>query len=238
MLRGAAIFFAVGFNLAALPSGELRFQLGDRSYATTNALAAIEKKGANRRVTVAVKDIAQRFLFILTVDLPAGNELKPLELSTATDAVSLVLRTQQGSLAVLPQIQFAKPTDEMYSERVEVDTGELEDDPTVNTQRSSAHDTVKKRRRHKKRVEYRRVKPRWHTMSREEKLQTGEGVIRNGSFANTSFRVRLVPVVSQGKVVSYEGSFGGVGRFSNSVSGAHLKSIQGGVFNVQVQYAQ
>lgn len=237
MFRSLIAFWVFGFNLAALPSGGLSFNLGDKAFSTTNALAVIEKKSGNQRLTVAVKDLAQRFLFILTVDLPSGNEKKILELSTATDAVSLVLRTQQGSLAVMPQIQFAKPTDELYTERVEVATDEFEDDATISAQSSAKRDNLKKHRRRKVRTEYRRVKPRWHTMSREEKLRTGEGVIRNGSFANTSFRVRLVPVVSQGKVVSYEGSFGGVGRFSNSVSGADLKPIQGGVFNVQVQYA-
>lgn len=236
MIRFLLITFAAFSGAWALAPGELSFTLGGKSYTTQNARAVIQTKGGKTRVMVAVKDISQRFMLVLTADLAPGDEGKPLQLTTDTAALGVTLRTAQGSLAVLPRLQLAKITDTTYSERVEVDTGELEDEP--GQQADHHKDGHHKRKRRKIRTEYRRVKPRWHTMSRAERLSTGEGVIENAAFRDTFFSLRLIPVKVGEKVVSYEGSFAGVGRFSQSISGAESKPLQNGVFNVQVEYAQ
>ena len=83
--------------------------------------------------------------------------------------------------------------------------------------------------------EYHRVKPRWHEMSRADRLKHGEGVIQNNSFRNTFFALRLVPVLSQGQVVSYTGTFSGAGRFSNSISGGEIRPVERGEFHIKVE---
>lgn len=222
---------------SALPEGELHFTLGGKNYTTQNAVALVQKKGTKTRVMIAVKDIDQRFMLMLTADLAKGDELKPLQLSTVDGALALTLRTQHGILAVLPATQLAKPTADMYSERLEVDSGQWEDDAMeepAGDRNRAAH--VRKRRR-KMRTEYRRVKPRWHQLTREERLRTGEGVIANRAFQDTYFTLTPTPVIQSGKVSAYQGAFSGTGRFSRSISGAEIRQIQDGAFNVRVEYA-
>lgn len=230
------IFFAFQ-GVFALPAGELHFTLGGRTYATQHAVALVQKKGEKTRVLIAVKDIQQRFMLLLTADVNKGDEMKPLQLTTVDGTLALTLRTQQGILAVLPARQLAKPTADTFSERQEMETGQLEDDPDhVN-----AHDLQRvwqaPKKRRKMRTEYRRVKPRWHQLSRDERLRTGEGVITNRAFQDTYFTLTLFPVIDGGKVTGYQGSFSGTGRFSRSISGGEIRQIHDGAFNVRVEYA-
>ncbi|MFZ5627498.1 MAG: hypothetical protein ACOY5B_00100 [Spirochaetota bacterium] len=221
----------------ALPEGELHFSIGGKSYVTQNAVALVQKKGEKTRVMIAVKDIQQRFMLMLTADLVKGDELKPLHLTTVDGALALTLRTELGILAVLPVTQLAKPTGDTYSERLEVDSGQWEDEPNENPDDTRNQMGHARKRRRKVRTEYRRVKPRWHQMTREERIRTGEGVIANRAFQDTYFSLTLTPVIQSGKVSAYHGAFSGTGRFSRSISGAEIRQIQDGAFNVRVEYA-
>ncbi|HMV36862.1 MAG TPA: hypothetical protein PKD60_13270 [Turneriella sp.] len=221
----------------ALPEGELRFALGGKTYATQHAVALVQKKGEKTRIMIAVKDIDQRFMLMLTADVAKGDELKPLQLTTVNGALALTLRTQQGILAVLPATQLAKPTADTYSERLEVDSGQWEDDVDVDAADDRHRSGRLKKKRRKMRTEYRRVKPQWHQLSREERIRTGEGVIANRAFQDTFFTLTLTPVIQSGKVTAYQGSFSGSGRFSRSISGAEIRQIQDGAFHVRVENA-
>ncbi len=229
-------FLAVG-GAFALPEGRLQFALGSKTYATQHATALLQKKGEKTRILIAVKDIEERFLLVLTADVAKGDEIKPLQLTTVDGSLALTLRTQQGTLAVLPATQLAKPTADTYCERVEVDTGQWEDlaENGKGDDRNGERHLLKKRR--KIRAEYRRVKPRWQQMSREDRIRTGEGIIANRAFEDTYFTLTLTPLLQGDKVVSYQGSFSGTGRFSRSISGAEVKPIENGMFHVKVEYA-
>ena len=218
--------------LWALNQGELQFVVGGKKYTTTNAQGAITTKNGRVRIHIAVKDVEARFMLVLTADVAKGEETKPLSLTTQDSSLGISLRTAQGSMAVLPHQQLAQVNDLIYVERVQVETGELEEIPEEHGRHG--HGKSERKFRKKIRSEYRKVRPRWHTMSAKERLATGEGVIENGAFRDSFLSLQLVPVVSGGKVMSYDGSFSGSGRFSKSISGAEQKPIQGGIFSVKV----
>jgi len=221
----------------AISEGELQFTLGGKRYATQNAVAMLQKKADKTRVVIAVKDIEQRFLLLLTADVAKGDELKPLQLNTLDHALALNLRTQQGVFAVLPPTQLAKPNADTYVERVEVDSGQWEDEPGSIDSSDRNRPAQPKQKRRKIKVEYRKVKPRWHQMTREQRELTGEGVIANRAFQDTYFTLTLTPVIVADKVTAYQGAFSGSGRFSRSISGADIRQVQDGAFYVRVQHA-
>lgn len=231
MTRFAVIFFSLMAGVSALAEGELQFTLNGRKYTTQNAQAIVETKRGKTRIYIAVKDVTEKFMLMLTAELTPGQELKPLQLTTEDSALSVSLRTKQGTFAVMPHTQLAPITDQTYSERVAVETNETEDDP----QATHSHNGLRRKRK-KIRSEYRRVKPRWHTMSREERIKHGEGVIINSAFKDALFMLSLQPVISGGKVVSLDGTFGGTGRLAQGISGHEIKPIQNGSFKVKVQY--
>ena len=74
-------------------------------------------------------------------------------------------------------------------------------------------------------------------MSRRDRLNTGAGVIENGAFRDTHFTLQLTPNVVNGKVVSYQGSFSGSGRFAPQASNGEIRLLSGGEFHVRVEHA-
>ncbi len=229
------ILLALTSALQALNPGELQFAVGAKQYTTTHAQGVVVTKNGKVRIHIAVKDVEARFMLLLTAEVAKGDELKPLTLTTQDSSLAVTLRTMQGSMAVLPHQQLAQVNDTSYVERVEVESDQLEEVPDEKGRLGNGHHGHAKKYRKKIRSEYRKVRPRWHTMSAKERLATGEGVIENGAFRDSFLSLQLIPVLSGGKVVSYDGTFAGSGRFSKSISGAEQKPIQGGVFNVKVQ---
>ncbi len=224
-------------SIWSLEEGELKFSIGGKQYATTNAQGLVQVKKGKARIYIAVKDIESRFMLVLTADVPQGQETQQLNLNTSDSELTASLRTRNGTFAVMPQVQLAKIDPQIsYVESSHVETGELEDDPEDKADKHSGKHTIKKRK--KMRSEYKRVKPRWHTMTHKERVKSGEGVIENNSFRETHFALQLTPVLSQGKVVSYTGTFAGSGRFSNTVSGSEVRPIKNGVFRVRVDNVQ
>jgi hypothetical protein len=223
----------------ALGEGDLQFTLAGRNYTTQNAAALVQTKNGKSRIIIAVKDISQRFLLMMTADVAAGREKQALSLNSVDTEIAVTLRTQQGAFALLPQQQLAKETNLTYSERVDIVTGEIEDeaesDADISDRLNGKH--REKRKRKKIRSEYRRIKPAWIKMSRTDRLNSGAGVIENGAFRDTHFTLQLTPNVVNGKVVSYQGSFAGSGRFAQGNSAGVIKSISGGSFRVRVENA-
>lgn len=223
--------------LWSLDQGELQFAVGGKQYHTTQAQGMVQPIKGKSRIMIAVKDATARFMLILTADVDSGQEKLPLFLNTADSSLTATLKTRQGALAVMPQVQLARVDPRIeYVEVTHVETGETEDDPEDHVRHSNQGHQRKKRK--KLRAEYRRVKPRWHTMDKKERLKSGEGIIENHTFRDTYFTLQLVPVISGGKVVSYTGNFSGTGRYSGSVSGAEVRSISNGAFNVKVENVQ
>ena len=220
--------------LFGVEQGELRFSVGGKTYTTSNAQGVLLLKAKKSRIHIAVKDVSQRFLFMVTADVEPGREKEPLFLTSEDTELSVSLRTSRGVLAILPEVQLAKVDPQLvYIERKDVETGETEE--VVNGQSGDKHSEQKRLNRRKIRSEYERKTPRWHQMSRSERLKSGSGVIRNEAFRNTFFAIRLVPILAAGKVIAYNGTFSGTGRFSNSIQGGEIRAIEGGEFHVKVE---
>lgn len=233
-----AILFLLPPVIQAIEPGTLQFTLGGRSFTTTNALGALEAKNGRVRIHIGVKDVTAKFMLVITADVAQGEEKKPMVLTTEDSSICLTLRTAQGSLAILPHQQLVRSTDSLYTQRVEVETDQLEEVPSSNYATQSDKHTnhhQEKKYRKKIKVEYQKVKPKWHGMSRKERFASGEGVIENGAFRNSYVILQINPVLSGGKVVTINGTFGGSGRFSTSISGAEQRPIQNGSFSVKVQ---
>jgi hypothetical protein len=235
----ALIILLAWAPLVALGEGELRFNVGGREYSTQHAAALLTTRNGKSRIVVAVKDINQRFLLMVSADVAAGTEKRPLQLSSADTDLAVTLRSSQGVFSLLPHQQLAKDANITYVERVDVETDELEDEIESP---GEIHDRLRgkfhaRRKRKKIRSEYRRVKPAWTQMSRKNRLETGAGVIQNEAFRDTHFTLQLTPNVVNGKVVSYQGSFSGSGRFAAQSGSSEIKMLSGGVFHVRVEYA-
>lgn len=233
------VFYSLLSSAWALGEGDLQFTLAGKTYKTQNAAALVSTKNGKSRIVIAVKDISQRFLLMMTADVVAGRETQALSLNSVDAEIAVTLRTQQGAFALLPQQQLAKETNLTYSERVEIVTGELEDEAESDADTADRlHGRHREKRKRKKiRSEYRRIKPAWTNMSRSDRLNSGAGVIENGAFRDTHFTLQLTPNVVNGKVVSYQGSFAGSGRFARANSSGEIKSISGGSFHVRVEHA-
>ena len=233
-MRWVSLLIFLSSTLFAVEQGELKFSVGGKDYSTAHAQGLLQAKQGKSRIFIAVKDVEQRFMLMVTADVPVGREKEVLTLNSDDSDITVTLRTRQGTLAIMPQVQLAKIDPQMtYVERRDTETGQTEDEPEEADRGKLARPQGKKRPKMKS--EYHRVKPRWHGMSRAEKIKSGEGVIQNNSFRNTHFALRLVPVLSQGKVVAYTGTFSGAGRFSNSIQGGEIRLIQGGEFHVKVE---
>jgi len=233
--------FFVNYALGAVDEGTLSFSIGNRTYQTKAAVGAMQPLKDSTRIFVGVKDRDARFLFSFTVDIKKGSETETLTLTTYDHDLSVVFRSQHGAMAILPEVQLVKENpNEMYVERVEVDSGTMEEvDDRVNPTFGNRIQSLEKSSRHKRQkkiyAKYRLVKPRWHTMTKEQRIASGEGIIKNKKFENTFFAVTLKPVVAQGKIIAYEGSFSGIGRFAKNATGAEFTPIKNGEFFVKVE---
>ena len=104
----ALILLLLVFSNSSIAAGEgdLQFALAGRQYATQNAVGLLRIKNGKCRILVAVKDINQRFLFMMTADVPVGHEKQSLHLSSADTDLSVTLRSSQGVFALLPHQQL------------------------------------------------------------------------------------------------------------------------------------
>ncbi|HRP70518.1 MAG TPA: hypothetical protein PLY93_13400, partial [Turneriella sp.] len=158
--------------LFAVSEGELTFSVAGDNYVSHGAQGVLQTLKNQKRIVVAVKDRDAKFLFALTVDVPQESETQTLHLNTHDSVMSVVFRSTKGSMAIMPVVQFAKEDPNAIEiERIEKETNEYESE-------SPADAKLRKRRhndphppRKKLHVEYRRVKPRWHSMTKEERLR-------------------------------------------------------------------
>ena len=235
LLNPCLILIGLGmlFPIVSIERGVMQFSLNNTVFTARGAEGAIIDVNGKKRIFIAVKDRTAGVLLMITADVASGNELLPLNLTTVETELSVSLRSRSGVLTVLPQMQLSKDINMRYNERIEVASNEDEVVEEVGND-GKKHSVVRK----KVKTEYRRVKPVWHSMSRDERRDTGQGVYENQAFKDTFFSVQLVPEVANGKVVAYTGTFTGTGRFSNGINTSMIKTLQQGSFNVRIQYAE
>lgn len=233
MLRLFALSLLTISGLSALDEGELRFSLGGKIFSTKSAKAFVRTRNGKAHIYIAVRDAEAKFMLMLSAEVEKGNETKVLQLNSADSSVSFILKSLQGTMAIIPHQQLAPVTDLQYTTRTLTETSEVE----TEVDQTGQEKFDDKRKKKKIRAAYHKAKPRWHAMNRSERLRTGEGVIENGMFKDTYLSLNIVPEISGGKIVGLSGSFAGNGRFSKSYSGSEIKNIQTGSFRVKVENA-
>lgn len=240
------ILFILPGMLAATP--DVTFSIDNKQYQLTGGHAVVTKKKGKIQLIIAVKDLTAKAMFALTAELPTTALENPQELTSEYNALSLVLMNQKGIYSLVPHTTLARDDFMRYHAREEIMTDEMEDDPDdrieekLNDCRNHQYVELcqkitreKRRRRRKIRVEYKKHGPTWVSKSRDERIRTGDGVMREEKYRDTMFILRINPVVENGKLIRLNGTFGGVVLYNEGMAPAIKTPIQGGQFSVQVQ---
>ncbi|MBF0236437.1 MAG: hypothetical protein HQM12_01930 [SAR324 cluster bacterium] len=129
-----------------------------------------------------------------------------LHLSTEFNALSLSMTSENYKVAIIPARQLA-PTSEMQYTSRQANTGQFV-----------------------------RQQARWVSMSRKQRLATGEGVIHNEKLDGTILYVNLTPVVKDQEIVEFLGTFSGVVKNGQSdQNDENATTLSNGEFRVAVQ---
>lgn len=229
-----------------LADGNISFVMGGRSYQLTGGQAVLAKRNGKVQLIIAAKDMQNKMQFAVTGELT--EQLSgPVELTTSFSPVSAVIVSARGIYSVAPAVMLARDEFMRYTKKEEVVTGELEDDPDDNvydrleecrrSRNDHCHRVAHEKRRKRKKIAVRYVKhgPTWVGKSRAERIATGDGIAKEEKYRDTTFAVRITPVIVDGKVVSLTGSFGGVMLFNEGMNQAVKIPLQNGQFTVQVE---
>jgi hypothetical protein len=240
------ILFILPGIVAATP--DVTFSIGNKQYQLSGGHAVVTKKKGKIQLIIAVKDLTAKAMFALTAELPLNALENPQELTSEYNALSLVLMNQKGIYSLVPHTTLARDDFMRYHTKQETITDEMEDDPDDRIEeklhecRHHSHvehcqkiTKEKRRKRRKVRVEYKKTGPTWVSKSRDERIRTGDGVMREEKYRDTLFILRLNPVIENGKLMRLTGTFGGVVLYNEGMAPAVKTPIQGGQFSVQVQ---
>ncbi|MBF0453028.1 MAG: hypothetical protein HQK75_20165 [Candidatus Magnetomorum sp.] len=175
-----------------------------------NVKAIIETRDNGlTRISIGVEDKNQRSEIFIRADVPSwdGNTSKYLQ--TQTDSLMFMLKHANGSVFIVPSIQFARDSGQRYVQRVKSPG---------------------------KPVEFRKASPDWVRMTKAERLATGRGIIRNQGMEGSSFFVMIQPVVENGHVKAITGTFSGVASMgANRFQKGDFVNIMDGQFNIEVR---
>jgi hypothetical protein len=246
-MRFLLSFFLVGAATLHAES-EINFSIQGRTYALTGGYAVISQKNGHAQIMIAARDANAKAQIAITAEL-AGPQLdQTIEVSTEYNPISAIIVNPHGIYSVVPQVSLARDDFMRYTVREEVNTGDMEDDPTDRLHERAAecrhgftaacrkhlHDKGAKRQKIK--VVYKKQPPTWVGKSRAERVKTGDGIIQEKKYRDTYFTLRLTPVMLANKVVSVSGSFGGVVLFNAGMNQGVRMPIQNGSFSLQVKY--
>jgi len=175
-----------------------------------NVKAIIEEKDNGiTRISIGVEDKTQRSEMFIRADVLSWDGNSTRYLQTQTDSLMFMLKHTNGSVFIVPSIQFAKDSGKRYVKRI----------------RSPG-----------KPVEFKKASPDWVRMSKAERLATGRGIIRNQGMEGSSFFVMIQPVVENGNVKAITGTFSGVASMgANRFQKGEFVNIMDGQFNIEVR---
>lgn len=225
------------------------FKIGGKLYQLSGGYAVLIQKGGKTQLMLAVRDATAKAQFAITAELPEGALASVTELSTELHPLTAVIVNTKGIYSVMPQVNLARDDFMTYTAKEEIDTGEMEDDPKdrpherIHECRAGLTATCQKlaqehrTRRKKFRVRYKKHKPTWIGKSRSERIQSGDGVHKDSKYEDTSFVLRITPVIVDGKLTAVNGTFAGVVVFNEGMNPAQKTAVQNGKFSMQVQNA-
>ncbi|KPA12565.1 conserved hypothetical protein, secreted [Candidatus Magnetomorum sp. HK-1] len=212
----AAILLSVWcFNVSAatttVPINSLSMTVGQSQINFPGNMKAIIEKRDNgvTRITIGVEDKVQRAELLIQADIPSWDGQNPKYIQTQTDSLMFMLKHENGSVFIIPSIQFAKDSGKKYVQRV---------------------------RKAGKATNFSKASPDWVRMSKSERLATGRGIIRNQGMEGSSFFVMIQPVVENGHVKKITGTFSGVASMGqNRFQKGEFVNIMDGQFNIEVR---
>jgi hypothetical protein len=246
MLIRAALFLSLALPVFA-GEGGVSYQIAGKSYALSGAQAALVKRHGKLQLVIGVKDQAARSQLAITAELDANSLDAPVDLNSDFSAVSAVIVNTQGIYSVAPHVTLARDEFMRYTKKEEIETNETEADPDDRSfedrkecgngmtdaclRAKHAHG----RRRKKVRVRYVQHGPTWVGKSRQQRIDTGDGIMREEKYRDTSFMVRLTPVHVNGKLVRLDGTFAGVLIYNEGMKPGTRIPLQNGQFSVRVE---
>lgn len=233
----------------AFADSEISFQIAGRTYNLSGAQGALKTKNGKMQLVIGARDAAAKAAFAITVELPQGSLESSTEVNSEYNALSLVMMNKKGVYSVVPHTTLARDDFMRYHQKEEIDTGNLEDDPEDHPEdylqecrgklrfedscRRLAHE--KKRKRKKIRVEYKKHAPTWVNKPRHERIKTGDGIMREEKYRDTTFVVRLNPTRAGGKLTELTGTFAGTVLYNEGQAPATKVPLQNGKFSIRIQ---
>lgn len=250
-MRCVSLLIFSGLFYAATADAGMGFTLGGRQYQLQGGQAVLNTVKGRTQLILAVRDVQSKAQIAITAEIPAGALTgAPLELTADFHLVSAVIINTKGIYSFVPQVTLARDSFMQYVKKEEIATDELEEDPHDRPQdrlaecRQGFSEQCMKLMRHhrhkrkKVRVKYSKHGPTWVGKSREERIATGDGIMREEKFKDTSFILRLVPVLNGGKMTQITGSFAGVMVYNEGMNPAVKLPVQNGQFDLQVHDAR
>lgn len=249
MRTAIAIFLSAIFAAAYAEPG-INFSVGGKQYRLKGGHAVVNKVKGRTQLILAVRDTTSKAQIAITAEIPDGALDKPLELTSELHLLSAVIVNTRGIYSIVPQVTLARDDFMRYVKKEEIQTGEMEDDPHDRPQDRIAecregltehcHRLMHKHRRKKPKIKvrYSTHGPTWVNKSRSERIATGDGIMREEKYRDTSFILRLTPVVAGGKVTSITGSFAGIMTFNEGMNPAVKMPVQSGEIELQVHDAR
>lgn len=238
-----SLFFAL-FSGYLYADAQIAFTVGGKVYELTGAQALLQQKDGKAKILIGAKDTTTRAMIAITAEIPSSSLDNEQILTTEFTPLSLVIVNTRGVYNIAPSVTLARDSFMRYTKREEVDTGELEDDPqdTLHERaeecRQKHRDSCEhhgRRKRRKIRSVYRQHGPTWVGKTRAERIATGDGVMREEKYRDTTLQLQLKPVKSGGRVIQFTGTFSGTVLFNEGMNNAVNVQISNGVFNVPVQ---
>lgn len=227
--------------------GAISYQIAGKSYMLTGAQAALVKRNGKLQLVIGVKDQVARGQMAITAEIDATQLETPIDLSSDFSALSAVIINAHGIYSVAPHVTLARDDFMRYTRKEEIETGETEEDPDDRSYErfkecgNGINDACaramhgRRHRRKKVRVRYVKHAPTWVGKTRQQRIDSGDGVIREEKYRDTSFMVRLVPVLVNGKVVRIDGTFAGVMVYNEGMKPGTRIPLQNGQFSVRVE---
>ncbi|MGK5091990.1 hypothetical protein WDW89_08250 [Deltaproteobacteria bacterium TL4] len=194
-----------GADPSQLAIGSLQFKIGDQSYSMDKAIGVVTQEGTQQTITVALSDAEKKIEVAINASVP--NASVDRRLNTEYHDISFLVKTTAISVYVMPEVQLAKYSGLLYTER----QGEGRNE------------------------RFERKAPEWVSMTRAQRIATGQGVIRNKTMEGTDFQLNLAPVLLNGKIIELKGTFAGIVKLGdNSTGEVSQQVLNDGAFRVSV----
>ena len=250
-MRFANLFLFSGLFCAVTADAGMSFNLGGKQYLLQGGQAVVHTVKGRTQLILAVRDMQSKAQIAITAELPAGALTgAPLELNADLYPVSAVIINAKGIYSFVPHVTLSRDDFMQYVKKEEISTDEIEDDPHDRPQdrlsecrQGLSEQCVKlmhqhRHKRKKVRVKYSKHGPTWVNKTRAERIATGDGIIREEKFKDTTFILRLTPVVNGGKITQFTGSFAGIMVYNEGMNPAVKLPVQNGTIDLQVHDAR